>query len=443
MPRTIFHEYVLTRKITEKDVFYENVDITNGEIFRILLEADNPKTGWSAVNLYQLLCVLTKINRKTQDKIPLTKETLGFLLGFGRDTLRKTTTFLRNIDMISFEQTRTQGKYCSGDWNFSFEKNHKKIHNFLINILDENHILMKKIHRTPENQSVGENQKNTKIFSKQKQGLTNRQTGFQGFGHSLVYIIYLYYENIKLTRETTERLKTSLSVNKQKVKQKASKQKKYTVPHKTKTKLNFDQNHLKLAQTFYQKQKKNHPTLLKNPKLTDQNAIERGADTLRKLEKLDTYSFDDIKRTVLFAIDDKFWSRNLLSLSSLRKKGKNDLTKFLNIFSQLEQNKETTPNLVEEFGEKVMKSVYTVIKQPLTSSQVLVLSKTLNKLRNKHAQWPQKRIQNLLPTFFNLVVDYVGYIVRTNYPEQYRSPKMFDPTSTLFEKYIKDDYGTI
>jgi len=57
------------------------------------------------------------------------------------------------------------------------------------------------------------------------------------------------------------------------------------------------------------------------------------------LIRLDGFDIVEIKAVLDFAIEDDFWKTNLYSLSTLRNKGKNGNTKFVNILSSLDQRK--------------------------------------------------------------------------------------------------------
>ena len=66
--------------------------------------------------------------------------------------------------------------------------------------------------------------------------------------------------------------------------------------------------------------------------LTEESKIVvSGAVTLEKLERLDGESTDDIERVLAFILNDaEFWKNQIVSLSSIRKKGNNDNTKYFN-----------------------------------------------------------------------------------------------------------------
>ena len=57
-------------------------------------------------------------------------------------------------------------------------------------------------------------------------------------------------------------------------------------------------------------------------------------DTINKLNRLDGYSFQEIKDTIIFGRNHDFWKTNFISIASLRTK-KNNTSKFTKIFLQL------------------------------------------------------------------------------------------------------------
>jgi hypothetical protein len=63
---------------------------------------------------------------------------------------------------------------------------------------------------------------------------------------------------------------------------------------------------------------------------------EKWADTIDKLIRIDGYKPQVISDALSFAVNDDFWSKQIISLAGLRKKGKNDLTKFDNLVIRME-----------------------------------------------------------------------------------------------------------
>ena len=60
------------------------------------------------------------------------------------------------------------------------------------------------------------------------------------------------------------------------------------------------------------------------------------ADTLRKLERIDGYTYNQISDALNYSMDDDFWSSQIISLECLRKKSKNNgLTKFNNLYNKM------------------------------------------------------------------------------------------------------------
>jgi phage replication O-like protein O len=87
---------------------------------------------------------------------------------------------------------------------------------------------------------------------------------------------------------------------------------------------------LNLSEKFLDRQSEQHPNIAKKTK----SKIEAGAKALEDLEKIDGYDLEkDIKPALRWAINDDFWSLQILSLGGLRKKGKNGEMKFVNLLA--------------------------------------------------------------------------------------------------------------
>jgi hypothetical protein len=66
----------------------------------------------------------------------------------------------------------------------------------------------------------------------------------------------------------------------------------------------------------------------------DKNLVNESINNLFKLIKVDKFEDTEVWSVIEWATYNDFWSKNLLSLRSLRKKSKNGLTKFANIYSK-------------------------------------------------------------------------------------------------------------
>ena len=65
-----------------------------------------------------------------------------------------------------------------------------------------------------------------------------------------------------------------------------------------------------------------------------ENQIETGYDVIDKLIRLDGYNIEDIKESLEWAVNDDFWSPNIVTLTGLRKKSTNGSTKFQNMLGK-------------------------------------------------------------------------------------------------------------
>ena len=96
-----------------------------------------------------------------------------------------------------------------------------------------------------------------------------------------------------------------------------------------------------LSLKYHQRQKSNgfyhqdfKQTLSEKSKI-----VLSGAETLGKLHRINGESTDDIRTVLDFVISDDFWSKQVVSLSSLRKKSKNGNLKYFNIKNSMASNK--------------------------------------------------------------------------------------------------------
>lgn len=100
-------------------------------------------------------------------------------------------------------------------------------------------------------------------------------------------------------------------------------------------------HHINFSKRILLEQQKRYPTLIKK---IDHTKVNNGSMVLEQLERLDGYDFkSEIKPCLLWAIEDDFWSRNILSCAALRQKGKNGESKFTNILNAWQREDKTTP----------------------------------------------------------------------------------------------------
>ncbi len=94
----------------------------------------------------------------------------------------------------------------------------------------------------------------------------------------------------------------------------------------------YGPSQVRFVKRFLEQQKENFPKFIKEDITPDCNRVLSSLDCLDKLQRLDGFDFEtEIKPTLEAALQDEFWARNILSLGSLRKKGKNGEKKFVNI----------------------------------------------------------------------------------------------------------------
>lgn len=111
------------------------------------------------------------------------------------------------------------------------------------------------------------------------------------------------------------------------------KKKKKVASPPTNSSKKVDKKHAKISRDFYDKAKVNLP---KMSKAELEKTINKGAEEIDKLVRLDGYTEEQVVKTLEFALDDDFWKRNLQVLTGIRRKSMNNgLTKFENIRSKV------------------------------------------------------------------------------------------------------------
>lgn len=90
-----------------------------------------------------------------------------------------------------------------------------------------------------------------------------------------------------------------------------------------------NQKWINLSSKQIRETKKLYPDLMKNIPSSSKN---NGAIELEKLERIDKFKYQEIKSSILWAVQDSFWGTKILSCASIRNKSKNGNTKFKNMF---------------------------------------------------------------------------------------------------------------
>lgn len=113
-----------------------------------------------------------------------------------------------------------------------------------------------------------------------------------------------------------------------------------------------------LTKWFLAHQHRNFPTLVS---ITD-DKIQKGAQTLEKLIRIDEFNLtDEIRPALKFVIKDEFWSKQVRSLVGLRHKSKsNGEMKFSNILASMDRSQ--SPKLVtDKTGMKVFETLTQIL----------------------------------------------------------------------------------
>jgi len=106
-----------------------------------------------------------------------------------------------------------------------------------------------------------------------------------------------------------------------------------------------------LVNEYYKYQKTSFSNLIK----IDDKLINNSIETIDKIIRLDGFNLDEIKKVLAYIAKDDFWQKQVLSLVSLRNKGKNGNTKFVNakISSETHISKsEKNKRVLEQWGRE-------------------------------------------------------------------------------------------
>jgi hypothetical protein len=95
-----------------------------------------------------------------------------------------------------------------------------------------------------------------------------------------------------------------------------------------------DDEYIEISKDFHMRAKKVHPKA-KHLNGNLKNTVLMGAIEVGKLVNLDGYDVDTVRKAVLWAVNDEFWSQNCQSLSGIRRQSKNGMMKFENILAKM------------------------------------------------------------------------------------------------------------
>ncbi len=144
----------------------------------------------------------------------------------------------------------------------------------------------------------------------------------------------------------------------------------------------YGRSQVKFVKYFLEKQKENFPKLIKEDITPNSNRVLTSLDCIDKLQRIDGFDFEtEIKPILEAVLQDEFWAKNVLSLGSLRNKGRNGEKKFVNIQTTLSLSSRNLPiNHLGTPDEIIAKQGWSEDKVKLLKEQVF--SPILAKLRN-------------------------------------------------------------
>jgi len=88
---------------------------------------------------------------------------------------------------------------------------------------------------------------------------------------------------------------------------------------------------IKIVNEFYNTQQFRHPSMIESKWSDNANIINGSINILYDLITIDGFDYESIRDVIRWAVEDKFWGSNLLSLKVLRNKASNGFTKFQNL----------------------------------------------------------------------------------------------------------------
>jgi len=88
----------------------------------------------------------------------------------------------------------------------------------------------------------------------------------------------------------------------------------------------------KIVYEFYQSKHSLYPKLIKSNWQKDEKLIHDSINILYDLITIDKFTEIEVRDVIRFSLMDKFWSKNLMSITALRKRSQNGQTKFENIY---------------------------------------------------------------------------------------------------------------
>ena len=136
---------------------------------------------------------------------------------------------------------------------------------------------------------------------------------------------------LNLSYTTVLRHVKAITQQEENVVEEKDRKKKPAQQKKKKEKKAFNPKIIAFVNRFYQRVAKNGGKKKYTPR-----EIERAADTIDKLIRIDGYKFEEVEKALFWALDDDFWSAQVRSLASLRKRrfGADDDTKFTKVFNK-------------------------------------------------------------------------------------------------------------
>jgi len=111
-----------------------------------------------------------------------------------------------------------------------------------------------------------------------------------------------------------------------------------------------DNDIINIVTLFYDYQVKEFPQQLKEYVDNPNKLIDDSVSVIDKIVRIDGYALEQVRDVLAQAVKDDFWSKQIISLRSLRKKGKNGFSKFSNMVTSFQKSKSGIDRWLEENG---------------------------------------------------------------------------------------------
>jgi hypothetical protein len=193
----------------------------------------------------------------------------------------------------------------------------------------------------------------------------------------------------------------------------------------------YGSSQVRFVKRFLIAQQRNWPKFITGEISPNHERVLSSLDCLDKLCRLDGYDFEAEVKPVLEQVpDDEFWSRQVLSLGSLRNKGRNGETKFVNICNALSLPSGNNGNEIVK-GKERLKRWYEVNQNKPSEEQLSKLYHSASQYDwDRYALWAE-----IVPDADRLLEMYQQWLEEQDWLGDI-SDKVFSPQSKVFKQFL-------